>query len=53
MRNKGSKGTTRSDFSSSFMMGEGNWLLIKLNCGFIGATKGMGDKCMGGGIIPN
>ena len=33
-------------------MGEGNRHLIKLNGGFIGATKGTGDKCMGG-IIPN
>ena len=27
-------------------MGEGNWILIKLNCGFTCATKGMGEKCM-------
>ena len=51
MGNKVNKGTTRSEFRSAFMMGEGNGLLIKLNCVFIGATKGTSDKCMQG-IIP-
>jgi hypothetical protein len=37
---------------SAFMMGGGNQLLIKLNCGFTCATKGTSYKCMGG-IIPN
>ena len=32
-------------------MGEGNWYWIKLNGGFIGATKGMSEKCIGG-VIP-
>jgi hypothetical protein len=42
----------RSDFRSALRMGEENLHLIKLKRGFIGTTKGMGDKCMEG-IIPN
>ena len=48
MVNKGNKGTNRGYFMSAFRMGEGSWLLIKLNGGFTCSTKGMSDNCMGG-----
>jgi hypothetical protein len=38
-----------NDFRSTFRLGEGNCHLIKLNGEFIGASKGIGDKCTGVG----